>query len=285
MGSSTLVKDFVKKHKWKYIIGIFFILCVDTLQLIFPKVVGGITDGLQRGSITKGSLLNSVIFIMLIALGVAIFRYLFRVFIMGTEKKMEFHIRKTFFDHLLTLSAPFYHKHKTGDLMAHATNDINAVRMAAGMGVLLVTDTIFLLTTTLIIMLTTIDIKLTLLALIPLPVVAIGGIWFGRVIHKKFTDVQEAFSGLTDMVQESFSGIRVIKAFVQERGELKKFNNASENAFTKNMRLARMWAFFGPLVQVIATFSLIITIGYGGTQVIYGNISLGDFMAFIIYLG
>lgn len=285
MGSFALIRDFIRENKWKYAIGIIFILCVDILQLIFPKIIGAITDGFLNGTVNQHNLMMYLGLILLTAFGTAVFRYLFRVFIFGTEKKVEFQLRKTFFDHLLTLSTRFYNENKTGDLMAHATNDINAVRMAMGMGVLMITDTVFLTTTTLVIMISTIDIKLTLLALIPLPIIAIGSLQFGKVVHKRFTDVQEAFSGLTDLVQENFSGIRVIKAFVQEKEELKNFNKASQNAFDKNMKLTKLWALFGPMIQLVSTVSFIITIGYGGMQVILGNISLGDFMAFNIYLG
>lgn len=186
---------------------------------------------------------------------------------------------------MLTLSSKYYNTHKTGDLMAHATNDINAVRMAAGMGVLLLVDTVFLTISVIIIMLATIDIRLTLIALSPLPLIAIFSMVFGKFIHKRFTQVQEAFSGLTERVQESLSGIRVVKAFVQERPVLEQFNAASQKSLEKNMRLARLWGIMFPLGQMVATLSYIIAFSYGGIQVINGHISLGEFIAFNTYLG
>ena len=134
-------------------------------------------------------------------------------------------------------------------------------------------------------MLKTIDVKLTLLALIPLPVISIMSIKFGKIVHTRFTDVQEAFANLSDKAQESISGIRVIKSFVQEDSELENFNQISQDAFKKNMKLARLWAAANPFVGLIATLSFIIVLGYGGTQVIYGKLSLGDFVAFNTYLG
>jgi len=284
MKEYEIIKDFIKENKYNYLLGIVSVLCVDILQLIFPKVMGYITDDLQLGNITYRSLIIYIAIVLGIYVGITVFRYLFRVYIFGCEKKIEYELHKKLFDHMLTLSTNFYNKNKTGDLMAHVTNDVNAVRMSMGTGVLLVTDTIFLIITILTIMLTTIDVRLTILSLIPFPIIAIAGIKFGNVVHRRFTDVQEAFSSLTDKVQEVFSGIRVVKAFVQEEAELDNFNRISKNAFEKNMKLAKLWAIANPFVQIIVIISMVVVIVYGGIMVIYGNISLGDFVAFSIYL-
>ncbi|MDD3612713.1 MAG: ABC transporter ATP-binding protein [Clostridia bacterium] len=285
MNSKKFVLDFVKRHKAKYIFGIIFVLVVDVLQMVLPRIIGQITDDMQNRTINKAMLLRYAGLILLVALLTMTFRYLYRIYIIGTEKKLEYELRKKLFDHMLTLSSKYYNTHKTGDLMAHATNDINAVRMAAGMGVLLLVDTVFLTISVIIIMLATIDIRLTLIALSPLPLIAIFSMVFGKFIHKRFTQVQEAFSGLTERVQESLSGIRVVKAFVQERPVLEQFNAASQKSLEKNMRLARLWGIMFPLGQMVATLSYIIAFSYGGIQVINGHISLGEFIAFNTYLG
>lgn len=285
MNSKKFVLDFVKRHKAKYIFGIIFVLVVDVLQMVLPRIIGQITDDMQNRTINKAMLLSYAGLILLVALLTMTFRYLYRIYIIGTEKKLEYELRKKLFDHMLTLSSKYYNTHKTGDLMAHATNDINAVRMAAGMGVLLLVDTVFLTISVIIIMLATIDIRLTLIALSPLPLIAIFSMVFGKFIHKRFTQVQEAFSGLTERVQESLSGIRVVKAFVQERPVLEQFNAASQKSLEKNMRLARLWGIMFPLGQMVATLSYIIAFSYGGIQVINGHISLGEFIAFNTYLG
>lgn len=233
MNSKKFVLDFVKRHKAKYIFGIIFVLVVDVLQMVLPRIIGQITDDMQNRTINKAMLLRYAGLILLVALLTMTFRYLYRIYIIGTEKKLEYELRKKLFDHMLTLSSKYYNTHKTGDLMAHATNDINAVRMAAGMGVLLLVDTVFLTISVIIIMLATIDIRLTLIALSPLPLIAIFSMVFGKFIHKRFTQVQEAFSGLTERVQESLSGIRVVKAFVQERPVLEQFNAASQKSLEK----------------------------------------------------
>lgn len=285
MNSKKFVLDFVKRHKAKYIFGIIVVLVVDVLQMVLPRIIGQITDDMQNRTINKAMLLSYAGLILLVALLTMTFRYLYRIYIIGTEKKLEYELRKKLFDHMLTLSSKYYNTHKTGDLMAHATNDINAVRMAAGMGVLLLVDTVFLTISVIIIMLATIDIRLTLIALSPLPLIAIFSMVFGKFIHKRFTQVQEAFSGLTERVQESLSGIRVVKAFVQERPVLEQFNAASQKSLEKNMRLARLWGIMFPLGQMVATLSYIIAFSYGGIQVINGHISLGEFIAFNTYLG
>ena len=285
MNSKKFVLDFVKRHKAKYIFGIIFVLVVDVLQMVLPRIIGQITDDMQNRTINKAMLLSYAGLILLVALLTMTFRYLYRIYIKCTEKKLEYVPSKKLFDHMLTLSSKYYNTHKTGDLMAHATNDINAVRMAAGMGVLLLVDTVFLTISVIIIMLATIDIRLTLIALSPLPLIAIFSMVFGKFIHKRFTQVQEAFSGLTERVQESLSGIRVVKAFVQERPVLEQFNAASQKSLEKNMRLARLWGIMFPLGQMVATLSYIIAFSYGGIQVINGHISLGEFIAFNTYLG
>lgn len=284
MDRYKIIIDFVKEHKWRYILGVLFILAVDALQLVFPKVLGYLIDDLQTMNVTMKIIAQYIGIIISVAFAIFIFRFLFRIYIFGTEKKLEKHLRKTLFDHLLTLSPSFYNTHKTGELMAYATNDINAVRASMGMGILLITDTIFLTAATLFIMIRTIDPKLTLLALIPLPLISILSIKFGTIVHDRFKDVQEAFANLSDRAQESISGIRVIKSFVQEEEELKSFNQISKNAFDKNISLAKLWAIANPFVGLIATLSFIIVLGYGGTHVIYGKLSLGDFVAFNTYL-
>jgi ATP-binding cassette subfamily B protein len=168
--------------------------------------------------------------------------------------------------------------------MALATNDLNAVRMALGQGVMMMIDAITLTITTIIIMMT-INVRLTLLSLIPLPFVSLVALRFGKSIHRKFLKVQKAFSRLTDMVQENFSGIRIIKSFVQEQKEYEKFLQENENYLETNMSLVRVNGIFHPLIEFIASLSSVLLLGVGGIFVIYGYISLGDFIAFNMYLG
>lgn len=169
--------------------------------------------------------------------------------------------------------------------MAHATNDIGAVRFTLGGGVIMFFDTIILVTLVLIMMLTTISVKLTLLALIPLPLLAITTQRFGKTIHHRFRRSQEAFSDVTNKVQENFSGMRVVKAFVQEDAEIEKFTESNQNYVNRNLHLIKVQAIFHPLISLFAGLSLVIVLGYGGLLVLNQEISLGDFVAFSTYLG
>src|SRR5690606_9842960 len=149
--------------------------------------------------------------------------------------------------HLQTLSTNYFNNHKTGDLMAHATNDINAVRMALGPGIVMLTDAIFITITAIYAMIGTTNLKLTLISLIPLPFLAFLVLKFGKLIHGKFRDVQSALSKLTDSVQENFAGVRVVKSFVQEEKVIDNFTNANQNNFKMNMSLIKVWGMFSPL--------------------------------------
>lgn len=279
------IKDFFNKYKWKYILGIFVLLFVDGLQLITPKLLGAFTDALNARTLTMNQIYLYCFLIIIIAVFIAVFRYVWRMLIIGTSRELEFWLRNKLFRHLEKLSLNYFHHTKTGDLMAHATNDINAVRMAFGMGVVMMTDAIFLTTSTIILMMITIGVKFTLIALIPFPFVALIVLFFGKLIQKRFKRVQEAFSDLTDKAQESFSGIRVIKSFVQEKSEINNFAKANDINFRANMNLVKIWGAMFPLVIFLSTLSFVITLYYGGILVIDKIITLGQLVSFITYLG
>jgi ATP-binding cassette subfamily B protein len=279
------ITEFLKQQKWKYIFGVIVLLAVDGLQLIPPRIIGLVTDGLTEGTITMRYITIYAGLVILIACFVAILRYAWRMLVMGAARDLEFWLRNKFFSHLETLSPNFYNNNKTGDLMAHATNDISALRMAFGPGIVMITDAIFIPLTTITIMVFTTDIRLTLLALLPLPFIAILMGVFGKVIQKRHKDVQAAFSDLTDKVQENMAGIRVVKSFVQEEYEIDKFLASNNNYIEKNMRLVKVFGFMFPLVGFIASLSFIVALGFGGSLVIKDEISLGQFTSFIAYLG
>jgi len=278
-------KYFFSNFKSRYILGIVWLVMVDTLQLIIPWLLGDFTDRLQSKNINMRGILIYASIIILIAIFTAFFRYLWRLYIVGTSQLLEKQVRENFYRHLLKLSTNYFNEQKTGDLMAHATNDIKAVRQAMGPGIVMFFDALFLTVATISILIIQIDIRLTLIALIPLPFLAILSTYFSKSIHEKFTAVQEAFSNLTDKVQENFSGIRVIKAFTQEDMEIEKFASANKLNYDKNIDLIKTWGLFHPMVQFITSLSFLIVIWYGGTLTIKGIISLGDFVAFNSYLG
>jgi len=285
MGNYKTLKDFFIQNKSRYILGIVWLLAVDIIQLVVPQIFKKITDLLGDQLLTSQDLLKYAGYIVLTGLGVGLGRYFWRVYIQGTARLLEYHIRNKLFGHLQTLSTNYFNNHKTGDLMAHATNDINAVRAALGQGVVMIIDAIFITVAALVMMIRTTNIQLTILALFPLPFLAFVVGRFGKIIHNRFRDVQEAFSNLTDKTQENFTGIRVVKSFVQEKEEIAKFTESNKLNFLMNVKLVRVWGMFFPLVQFISSISFLVVIWYGGTLVIRGDISLGDFIAFNSYLG
>ncbi|HHY15344.1 MAG TPA: ABC transporter ATP-binding protein, partial [Firmicutes bacterium] len=204
---------------------------------------------------------------------------------MGTSRKMEYTLRNMLFGHLQGLDTEFFNRNKTGDLMAHATNDIRAVRMALGPGIVNSVDAIFMTTIIIFMMIRTISVRLTLIALLPLPLMVAIGIGFGRVIHRRFRGVQEAFALLTDRAQENFAGIRVLKGFAREEKEAERFHEVNELNVQKNMHLVRIWGLFHPLIGFLASLSFIVVLGYGGVLVLDGSITVGDFITFNSYLG
>ncbi|MCT4542446.1 MAG: ABC transporter ATP-binding protein/permease [Vallitalea sp.] len=282
--SKSILNKYLKKYKFSFLIGIISLIIVDVTQLQIPVITGNITDGLQNGAYTFNNLLNEALKLFIIGAIIACFRFVWRYFIFGTSRKIEYELRNDFFSHLEKLSLRFYNENKTGDLMAYATNDLNAIRMMVGPGLLMALDAIVLSILVILKMLTNISVNLTLVAIIPLPIIAIGSLLFGKAIRVRFKDKQEAFSHLSDVVQENISGIQVIKAFVQESKEVIEFNKINKNNYNKNMRVVKLFAIMLPLAMLVSGLSVAIVLGYGGYITILGKITLGEFVAFTQYL-
>ena len=253
---------------------------VNGATILVPLIIREAIDRLARG---EGDLLRSGLMITGLAAVVMAFRFLWRFFFIGAARRIEKALRAKLYAHLLGLSASFYNETKTGDLMAHATNDIEAVTRACGFGVLTIADPLFMIPVSIAIMMS-IDPRLTLYAILPLPILSLFMLWFGKVIHHRFEAVQEAFSTLMEKVRETVSGIRVLKSFVQERGTEADFSKTNQLQVDKNMALVRIMGLFHPLIQLLSGASLAIVLWIGGIDVIRGSISLGDFVAFTQYL-
>lgn len=279
------LKDILKKYRYRYIIGIVFIIICDALQLFTPGVIGDLTNDIKGNLLTQEKIYYYMFMIMLLAVGVALFRYLWRKLVVTASRKIEYDLRKKFFSHLEDMSMNYFHHNTTGSLMAHATNDINSVRMSFGMGVVMIVDSSFLTLFTIYMMLVNTDIKLTLLALIPMPFIALSTLILGGVIQKRFKNVQQAFENLTTKVQESFSGIRVIKAFAQEKNENQSFDKTNDDNYKSNMKLAKTFGIMFPLIMFISTLSLLISVSLGGIMVINNDLPLGSYVEFMLYLG
>ena len=278
------ILKYVKRHIGAYIAGIITLFVVDFLNLYIPEFTGDIIDGLTLGTLDLAGVLHLVILIFLAGLGLMAGRFLWRFFIFGSCRKIELEIREDLFSHLTGLSMNYYNNHKTGDLMAHFTNDLNAVRMSVGMAVISTFDAVIMTIMVLAKMIVHVDAKLTALAIIPLLVILFGGSSYGKAVERRFSQKQKAFSDLTDQVQESISGVRVIKAFVQEKEELKAFAKANQNNKDKNMRVVKLQAFVMPLLDTLIGLASVVTLLYGGYLVVEGTITVGKFVAFNQYI-
>lgn len=278
------LQKYFKKYWHHYMIGLIALVIVDVATLQVPIITKRVTDGLQTGTIDHGMLRKEFLYILTIGILVVIMRFIWRYFLFGTARKIEYGLRNDFFEHLETLSASYYNKHKTGDLMAYATNDLNAIRMLVGPGILMIVDATLLTIIIIGQMLYTTDVKLTLLAMAPMPLIAGMSLYLGKYIRMRFKEKQAAFAHLSDVVQENISGIRVIKAFVQETKEMKAFAEINKENYDKNMRVAKVQALMMPFSMLITGVSVFIVIIYGGQLAMIGRISLGDFVAFIQYI-
>lgn len=285
MKSFLTLKDFFSENKKSYFIGIIWLLIIDLVQLIVPLIFRSLTNDFENNILNKSGILKYIGLIILTGLIIGVGRYFWRIYILGTSRTLEYHLRSKLFNHLLKLSPNYFNTHKTGDLMAHATNDVNAVRMAIGQGTIMIVDSSFMIILSLIMMVKTTNIKLTFISLFTLPFIIVVVSRFGKVIHKRFRIVQESFSNLTDVTQESFSGIRVVKSFVQEDLVIDKFTRINNENFQKNLDLVKISGTFHPFIQFISSISFLLIIFIGGKEVILNRITLGDFIAFNSYLG
>lgn len=272
-------------YKWHYLLGILVLTAVDLAGLYVPQYTGEIMDGLTEGAFGLEGVLPILGKILLIGLIMMVGRFGWRYFIIGASRGIEYRMRNDLFRHLEALSARFFNSHKTGDLMAHFTNDLQAVRMGVGMAVITTFDAVVMTLMVLVKMIVYVDVRLTALAFIPLTLVAVGCYFYGIEAKKRQTRRQEAFSHLSDKVQESLAGIRVLKAFVQEEADFRSFEEASVNSMEKNLSVVKLRAVFGPALDAVTGISLLMTLLFGGRMVLSGQISIGRFVAFNSYIG
>lgn len=274
---------YLLQYKWHYVMGIIVLLLVDLASLYIPQFTGEIVDGLTDGSLTDVKPLLFGIFGA--GLTMTLGRFGWRFFIVGASRGIEYRLRNDMFAHLETLSARYYNSHKTGDLMAHFTNDLQAVRQAAGMAVITAFDAVIMTIMVLVKMIIYVNFRLTALAFVPLTLVAVSCYFFGIESKKRHLKRQEAFSNLSDKVQESLAGIRVLKAFVQEDKDLASFDSASRNSMEKSLSAVKLWAVVGPFLDTVTGVSLLLTLIFGGRMVLNGQVSIGQFVAFNSYIG
>lgn len=276
---------YIWKYKIRYLLGLLTLLVVDYVNLWIPQITGEITDGLANFSLKLDGVLKLIFALLGVALIITFGRVLWRYFIFGTARKIENELRNDMFAKLEELSQPYFNSHKTGDLMTHFTNDLEALRNSIGPAIISGFDAIVMTALVLSKMMIYVDLKLTLLTLIPMSIIAVGGYYFGEAFERRFAKKQEAFAKMSDFVQESITGERVIKAFVQEKKQDQTFKKVNTYNMKKNMQVVKLMATFMPLLDFIIGVSYGITIIYGGYLAITAQITLGRFIAFNQYLG
>jgi len=281
--SIELIKPYFIKNRLMIAAGLLCLIAVDFLQLIIPRIMKHAIDDLTLFQASTKKLAIYALYIIGIAVMMSIFRYLWRKYLIGTSRVVEEGLRNRLFAHIQSLSSPYFDKTKTGDIMAHATNDIMHIRMAIGMGMVALTDAVILGSAAIGFMLY-INRTLTLFALIPMPFIVFGARFFSRKMHRLYGAVQESFSELTESVREQFAGIQVIKAYTREKEESLLVEAKSKDYIKKNIRLVKITGFFFPMMLLFSNISLVIVLYLGGRQTIYSTITPGDFVAFINYL-
>ncbi len=276
---------FFKQYWKRYTVAVSLLIIVSFLDVIPPKIIGIAIDEMQFGQMT-GERLRELLFffIALIVVSYGI-TYVWMYQLFGGAHLIERILRYRFMRHLLSMTPRFYEQNRTGDLMARATNDLKAISLTAGFGILTLVDSTIFMIIIIFVMGITISWKITLAALIPLPLMAIAINYFGKLIHKRFTVAQDAFGDLNDNVLESIAGVRVIRAYVQEKADEERFKNMTEDVYEKNIAVAKIDALFEPTIKILVGLSYVIGLGFGAYLVFNQNITLGELVSFNIYLG
>ena len=275
---------FFRLEKKHYLIGILSLILVSFFNLIPPRIMGVVIDRIDKKRLTMGQLALDISLLVVAALAMYALRFVWRRYIFGTANKLARILRYRLFRQFTLMSPSFYQRYRTGDLMAHATNDINAVTMYAGGGVMSAVDASVTALVTLVSMFFMIDWRLTLLAILPLPFMVVVTSAIGRKNHQAFKEAQEAFSDLNNFVQESVSGVKVTKSFGFQTDEIQAFEKTNQMVFGKNMRSASYNALFDPTTLLFVGLSYVVTLYFGGLFVQEGSLSVGQIVTFITYL-
>ena len=284
MGVYKKLSWFFKQEKKAYITGISFLIFVAFLQLLPPKILGTIIDLIKQGTLTKAVLIKWLVILFITATTQYLFRYIWRMNIWGTSAKLERVLRKRLFDHFTAMDVGFFQKYRVGDLMAHATNDLNAIRNVAGGGILTFVDSVITGSITIVAMMIIVDWRLTLIALLPLPFLGVASRVLGSKLHERFRKAQAAFSHMNDKTQESIVGMKVIKTFGQEKENSEEFKSKTAQVVAENRKVYKIDSLFDPVMTFIIGISYILTITLGGYMVMTNIISIGDFVTFINYI-
>jgi ATP-binding cassette subfamily B protein len=270
------------RYRRQYLWGFVFLVIVDAAQVLIPQFMRGAVDRISSGNFRWPEILPPALAMVLTMAVISLGRYLWRYFIHGSSRRIETEMRGRLFDHLLTLSYDFFQKNKIGDLMARATNDINAVRMAMGWGLVALVDGTIMASAILVIIFVQ-DFKTAAFAVLPLPFITVLIILFGKTVGKRFLRAQETYSAMSETVQETFAGIRVVKSFVKEWWFTKKFADANDDYREANMALVRVFGIFFPLITFLSGLTSLILLLAGGMRVVDGFMTPGELVALFSY--
>ncbi|MGH9718881.1 MAG: ABC transporter ATP-binding protein, partial [Bryobacteraceae bacterium] len=274
-------------YLWRYrrglALGMTALVLKDVAATALPLIIKISIDSLSR-TLELATILKFSAWLAGVALLKGVFQYWMRVVLIGISRDIEYDLRSDLFAHLVTLSRDFYSRHRTGDIMARATNDLNAVRMMLGPGVMYWTETSITFILAVAVMLW-FDWKLALFAILPAPAVSLAVIVFGRKIHDRFEKIQAMFSDISSRVQENLAGVRMVRAYVQERAEMRRFQELNESYIAENIKLARLSGLFQPLLEALIGLTFLIVLFLGGQRVLAGQLSLGSFVMFNTYMG
>jgi ATP-binding cassette subfamily B multidrug efflux pump len=281
--SLSTLWPYLRRYRTGLTLGIASLVMKDLLAVALPIIIKQGVDSLN-GGFKIGIVLKLAGLLIGVALLKGFFQYWMRVIIIGISRDIEFDLRNDLFHHLVGLSQDFYARYRTGDIMARSTNDLNAVRMMLGPGIMYWTETSITVLLSMAVMLHT-DVRLTLMSLLPAPLVSLAVIFFGRRIHKRFEHIQKMFSDISSRVQENLAGVRVVRAYAQEQAEMEQFERLNMGYVRENVGLARLQGLFMPLLQAFIGCTFLLVMWSGGRQLLAGRITLGSFVMFNTYMG
>ncbi|MBZ5569257.1 MAG: ABC transporter ATP-binding protein/permease [Acidobacteriia bacterium] len=273
---------YVRKYRRGYLLGTLSVLLDNGTWILFPLVIGRAFDDLRAG-ITRQKLLQWALVLIAVTVVKGVFRFLTRWIVIGISRDIEFDLRNDLFRHLEQLSYSYYQRTRTGDIMAKATNDLNAVRMLLGPAIMYSANTLVFTVGALAFMIT-LSPRLTLYAFAPLPIVSIIVQYFGRRIHERFERIQAMFSEISAHAQENFSGARILRAFAQEDAEIASFEKANQEYIRRSLRLVRLMGMLWPTLEFLLGFAVVLVLWLGGREVLLGRMTVGSFVAFNTYM-
>jgi ATP-binding cassette subfamily B protein len=273
---------YMKRYRGSFAVGGLCVLLLNSIWVLLPQIIREAIDDLQHG-VTRQKLLTYALLILAIAASKGIFQFLTRWIVIGISREIEFDLRNDLFGHLETLSYSYFQRTRTGDIMARATNDLNAVRMLLGPAIMYSANT-FVFTAAALVFMYRISPRLTLYAFLPLPVVSIVIQYFGKQIHERFEKIQAMFSEISARAQENFSGARVIRAYVQEEAEIAGFEKSNQEYIGRSLKLVQLMGMLWPTLETMLGLAVVLVLWLGGREVLQGRISVGDFVAFNTYM-